>query len=136
MNWALLAALTLLLSAAPARAQESASEAPEAPPAPNPPVQSPASRSFEIGGDLKAFVVGSLPYDHLLMPENVNAQVVLDGRLKMSAKVGEVWSFELHQVLTALTAPSATRLEEELEALGMSLEGSRQSMGSRRASRT
>ena len=125
MNWALLAALALLLSAASVRAEESPAEAEEAPPTPPPP----ASWSGDVGGDLKAFVVGTLPYDHLLMAENANAQVYLDGRLKMSAKVGEVWSFEMHQVITALTAPTATQLEEELGALGMSLEGSSQSMG-------
>lgn len=57
----------------------------------------------DLNGDLKTFFTATLPYDHVLMPDNPSGQGVFDNRMKLSARWG-AWSFVAHHTTTALTA--------------------------------
>jgi hypothetical protein len=78
---------------------------------------------FDVGGDLKAFMVASFPYDSLLLPENPNLMGIGDGRLKLTGSVGEAWAMEIHHAMTIGSPSAPTQLEEALD-LDLGLEDS------------
>ena len=67
---------------------------------------------MEVGGDLKAFTVASFPFDSLLLPEEPNLMVIGDGRLKLSAKVGDAWKMGFHHAVTTATPSAPSQIEE------------------------
>ncbi len=75
---------------------------------------------FDLHGDTKAFFIVTLPYDHLLMPETESGQGIVDGRLKLEIKGGDVVRFQAHQTLTA-RAPGASTLSTSFGSSGAGL---------------
>ena len=56
---------------------------------------------LQVHGDTKAFFTATLPYDHLLMPETATGQGIVDGRLKLDVRGGDLLRFQAHQTVTA-----------------------------------
>lgn len=80
----LLALVGVLALAAPAQAVE---------------LFAPGTTRADLGGDVKTFFVGVVPYEHALMPEDPFALGALDLRLKLDAALGEQLSLTLHHQL-------------------------------------
>lgn len=57
--------------------------------------------TVEVHGDVKAFVVGVVPYEHSLLGGQALVQGIGDGRLKLSAAWGR-WAAEVHHEITLL----------------------------------
>ncbi len=60
-----------------------------------------AGAQLQLHGDTKSFFVVTVPYDHVLMPDTASAQGIVDGRLKLDVRGGELLRFQAHQTLTA-----------------------------------
>lgn len=63
---------------------------------------------IDLHGDTKAFFTATLPYEHLLMPETATGQGIVDGRLKLDIRGGDVLRFQAHQTLTAWAPGTGT----------------------------
>jgi hypothetical protein len=93
---------------------------------------------FELAGSVKTFMVGSIPYDHVLLPEDPALLGVLAARLRIEENAGDNVRFELHPVLVASSAGSAlggsfTQLGVALarpEALDLSFDLAESELGS------
>jgi hypothetical protein len=59
----------------------------------------PGTARADLGGDVKTFFVGVLPYEHALMPDDPFALGALDLRLKLDAALGDRLSLTLHHQL-------------------------------------
>ena len=69
----------------------------------------PAQAGGELSGHLKAFFVGTFPYEHLIMPPAPTGSATLDGRMKLSVRTDGV-SLELHPTITGTGGGGGTGL--------------------------
>jgi hypothetical protein len=59
---------------------------------------------FEVGGNLKMFALGVVPYQHTLMFDDPLITGFAIGRLKLDAEAGDVVDATIHPILTTTTA--------------------------------
>ncbi len=76
---------------------------------------------FDLHGDTKSFFIATVPYDHLVMPETASGQGIVDGRLKLEIRGGDLLRFQAHQTLTA-SAPASGGSSLGLGTAGVGLE--------------